>query len=41
MSDPRGMPYCDHCEKVGHTFNTCPARDDPYYEELEDEEDGD
>lgn len=21
-------PYCDYCEKEGHTFATCPARDD-------------
>jgi len=21
-------PYCDYCERTGHTFSTCPARDD-------------
>lgn len=20
--------YCDYCEREGHTFRTCPARDD-------------
>lgn len=24
--------YCDYCEREGHTFRTCPARDDePVY----------
>lgn len=26
-------PYCDYCEIVGHTFRTCPARDDSFDEE--------
>jgi hypothetical protein len=21
-------PYCDFCERTGHTFRSCPARDD-------------
>lgn len=21
-------PYCDYCEREGHTFRTCPERDD-------------
>jgi hypothetical protein len=25
--------YCDLCEVEGHTFRTCPARDDNYDEE--------
>lgn len=22
--------YCDYCEKEGHTFRKCPARDDNF-----------
>lgn len=25
--------YCDYCEKEGHSFSSCPARDDDYPEE--------
>jgi len=21
-------PYCDYCERSGHSFRSCPARDD-------------
>jgi hypothetical protein len=28
-----GVPYCDYCEKEGHTFAQCPARDD--YEDAD------
>lgn len=35
-----GVPYCDYCEaRSGHTFRTCPRRDDTMsndYEEMED-----
>ena len=24
--------YCDYCEREGHTFSTCPKRDDEYDE---------
>jgi hypothetical protein len=23
-----GDPYCDYCERYGHTFRTCENRDD-------------
>lgn len=26
--DTRDFGYCDYCEQIGHTFNTCPKRDD-------------
>lgn len=26
-------PYCDYCEHEGHTFSTCPARDDEFLED--------
>jgi CLIP1 zinc knuckle len=28
-------PYCDYCERYGHTFSSCPKRDD---ETVPDEE---
>lgn len=31
MIDEIGMPeedYCDYCEQSGHTFRSCPKRDD-------------
>lgn len=33
--------YCDYCEVEGHTFRTCPARDDDYrdYDEAPEYED--
>lgn len=24
----RAEPYCDYCEREGHTFTSCPRRDD-------------
>lgn len=32
-TEPVDSPYCDLCEIYGHTFATCPARDD--YEDGE------
>lgn len=29
--------YCDYCEREGHTFSSCPARDDHDGHYLEDE----
>lgn len=29
--------YCDYCEREGHTFSACPARDDEGLDELEDD----
>jgi hypothetical protein len=26
--------YCDLCERFGHTFRSCPARDDHYDEDY-------
>lgn len=26
--------YCDYCEQEGHTFRTCPHRDDDFVAEL-------
>jgi len=26
-------PYCDYCERDGHTFRTCPERDDDFGDE--------
>lgn len=34
--DTDDEPYCDYCEKTGHYFRSCPARDDA----PEPEEDG-
>jgi hypothetical protein len=28
-------PYCDYCERDGHTFSSCPARDDEYGDDVE------
>lgn len=28
-------PYCDFCEETGHTFRTCPQRDDEFGEQEE------
>jgi hypothetical protein len=28
------QPYCDYCEKEGHYFRECPARDDESEEEA-------
>jgi hypothetical protein len=25
--------YCDYCEREGHTFSSCPKRDDEYPDE--------
>lgn len=27
--------YCDYCEREGHSFRTCPARDDSFDENAE------
>jgi hypothetical protein len=33
FTDP-WVDYCDYCEREGHTFRSCPARDDdPDYSE--------
>jgi hypothetical protein len=28
IEDHGDHPYCDYCETVGHTFRSCPRRDD-------------
>jgi hypothetical protein len=31
-------PYCGYCESEGHTFSSCPERDDEsLWDELEDD----
>jgi hypothetical protein len=35
MSDYDDRPYCDYCEKHGHTFSSCPARDDDFSDDDE------
>ena len=36
MADDNFELYCDYCERTGHTFRTCPARDDEPQEEWPD-----
>lgn len=30
-------PYCDYCEEEGHTFRSCPARDDTPDQDVSDD----
>jgi hypothetical protein len=30
------IPYCDYCEQDGHTYRSCPARDDDPHDSIFD-----